>query len=493
MPVFDPRADTYTFKIRPGLKWSDGTPIDASTYAYSLNRSLDPCTFSPLAYSLFAIQDAQAFATETCAPGGRSVDGKIKTLVGDSLLVPDSQTLVIELAAPAPYFLAALTTPVAFAQPEQLIDRYSRQNWFLHLADNGGFGGNLFRVKSWDHRTGQLDLTACLSTCGATLPVAGWGRHTSAPHLRELDFSFLRYADSEETAYKAGELDVALFPSTSFRDAVSGSGSSFVEVKTLAIDYLQPNWAKAPFDDLRARQAFALALDKDALATQMDLMPTNHIVPYGLPGYDPNLLGPDETTNTGGNVPLARQLLQSYADDECDGQFSRCPSFSLQSEERCVDPMTFAYEQAAVRMWRQAFPGYPVKVLSTLCGISGPLTQLYPANAPPMFIAGWIADYPDPQDWLSLQFGPEAVNNLGSVVAPVADTLMAEADQEQDPGQRLALYNEAEQLLVQDVAWIPVGQELAYYAVRPSVVGFASTTLGVPSLDQMYSLELVKR
>ncbi|MGO8947916.1 MAG: ABC transporter substrate-binding protein [Ktedonobacterales bacterium] len=492
MPTFDAHTNTYTFHVRPGLKWSDGTPIDADTYAYSLNRSLSPCTSSPNAYYLYPIQDAQAYSTETCTSGGTAINGKIQTLVGGSLLVPDSQTLVIKLTAPAPYLLAALTTPIAFAQPEQLIDQYGPEDWSQHLTGNGGFGGNLYRVKSWDH-TGHLDLMACLSSCGAGR-LAAWGQHAVAPHLRELDFSFYQTAGDEQVDYQAGHVDVASFLSASYGD--SSKGSTFVEVPTLQITSLQFNWAMAPFDDLRVRQAFALALDKDTLANVLGLIPTNHIVPQGMPGYDPNLLGPDETTKTTGNIALARRLLQSYADDQCGGSLSQCPPVTvLYGGSFCDgggDPVILSYELKAVQMWQQAFPGYPIR---------GPFTGgdcLLPdlnnsAEVPQAFTAFWTADYADPQDWLSLQFGPAAINNFGSVNVPTANMMMAEADQELDSSQRTALYNEAEQLLVTNVAWIPIGQALAYFDVRYSVAGFALTALGYPSLDQIYSIQLLKR
>ena len=111
MPSFDSATNTYTFKIRPGLKWSDGTPIDANTFAYSINRSLNPCTGSVVTYYMFPIKDAPAFSTETCGSDGTTIAGKIQSLIGDSITVPDSQTLVIKLSAPAPYFLEALCYP----------------------------------------------------------------------------------------------------------------------------------------------------------------------------------------------------------------------------------------------------------------------------------------------------------------------------------------------------------------------------------------------
>jgi oligopeptide transport system substrate-binding protein len=494
MPTFNATSNIYTFKIRPGLKWSDGTPIDANTYAYSLNRTLNPCGGSPNTYYLFAIKNAESYSTETCNQAGTGIQGKIQTLLGDSLLVPDPQTLVIKVTAPAPYLLSALTTPVGLAEPEQLIRRYGNQAWTNHLTDDGGFGGNLYQVKSWDHRGGHLDLVACLSACGAGNST-GWGGHRaeSAPHLRELDFSFYRTGDNEQVDYQTNNLDIASFPSASYRD--SRKGSIFEEIQTLEMTYLQVNWAKPPFDDLRVRQAFALALDKDALARQLGLVPTNHIVPAGMPGYDPSLLGPDETTKTTGNVALARGLLQLYADDRCGGRLSRCPPVQLPSGSGpCfagADPMTLSYEQEAVKMWQQAFPGYPVSFVDTS---GGPciLSVVYSPNLPQVFTASWAADYPDPQDWLSLQFGPGAINNLGSVDVATANTLMSQADQELDAHQRTSLYNQAEQLLVMNIAWIPVGQGQAYYDLRSSVTGFALTGLGYPSLDQLYGIELMK-
>ena len=359
MPTFDAGTNTYTFTIRPGLKWSDGTPIDATTYAYSLNRSLSPCTGSPTAYYLYPLKDAPAFSTQTCTNG--AITGTIQSLIGDSLLVPDDHTLLIKLTAPAPYLLAALTTPIAFAQPEQLIERYGNRAWVDHLTDTGGFGGNLYRVKSWDHK-GHLDLVACLSSCGAGV-ARGFGQHTGAPRLHELAFFFYQTPLDEQVDYQPGHLDVASFPSASFRD--SSKGSTFTAAPVLQITYLQLNWADAPFGDLRVRQAFALALDKETLADQLGLMPTNHIVPAGMPGYDPTLLGPDETTNTTGNVALARQLLQSYADDQCGGRFSGCPPVTMvYGSGPCFgggDPTFIASEERTVQMWQQAFPGYPIR------------------------------------------------------------------------------------------------------------------------------------
>jgi oligopeptide transport system substrate-binding protein len=489
MPTFDARTNTYSFNIRLGLKWSDGTPIDANTYAYSLNRDISPCGGSPNTYYLFAIRDAGAFSSEICLPNGKSIQGKIQTLLGDSLLVPDNQTLVIKLAAPAPYLLEALTTPLGEAQPEQFITRYGSFGWTQHLTDDGGLGGNLYRVKSWDQKAGHLDLVSCLSSCGAG-HATGWGGHAagSTPYLRGLDFSFYLTTGYEQVDYQAGNLDIASFPSASYRD--SQKGSVFEEIQTLEMTYLQVSWAKPPFDDLRVRQAFALALNKVTLARQLGLIASNHIVPAGMSGYDPTLLGPDETTSATGDVRLARALLQSYADDRCGGRFSTCPPVVMPYGPCISGTLPADPTLTAVTMWKQAFPGYPIKSSSIdFCGL---ISVIPSPNVPQVFATAWIADYADPQDWLSLQFAPGAINNFSTVDVPAADALMSKADSELDSNQRIALYNQAEQLLVMNVAWIPIGQSLAFYDLRSWVSGFGLTALGYPTLDQVYRIEMVK-
>src|SRR5262249_38660060 len=66
LPAVSADGLTYTFKIKQGIAWSDGTPIDAGTYAYSINRSLDPCTVDNFGFFLYAIKGAAAFITDTC-------------------------------------------------------------------------------------------------------------------------------------------------------------------------------------------------------------------------------------------------------------------------------------------------------------------------------------------------------------------------------------------------------------------------------------------
>ena len=464
MPTFDTSNNTYTFKIRSGLKWTDGTPIDANTFAYSINRSLSPCTGSAVTYYLFAIKDASAYSTQKCGADGTSVVGKIPTLIGDSLNVPDPQTLVITLTGPAPYFLEAICYPTANAQPKQLIDQYGTKNWTSHLTDGTGFGGNMYKLTSWTHK-GDVIVTRNDSF---------WG---TKPKMREIDFKVYQTVSAEYADYLDGKLEQGAAPPAQYKQ--SKARSDFRESGLLAESYYQPVWTKKPFDDIRVRQAFDLALNKDVLSNQVDQgsnIPTNHIVPSGMPGYDPNLVGPDGSPSTAGNVTKATQLMQSYANDPksgCGGKFSGCTPVTLVDSS---DPAVVTYDQAAVAMWQAAFPGYPIK--TSFIDFNTEISLIYSPNVPQIFGIAWIADYPDPQDWLSLQFSPTALNNTGFVTDSAANALMAQADADLG-SDRMSLYNQAEQSLQTQVAWITEYQWKNFYNVPSYVHNFAFDSQGL--------------
>jgi peptide/nickel transport system substrate-binding protein/oligopeptide transport system substrate-binding protein len=108
------------------------------------------------------------------------------------------------------------------------------------------------------------------------------------------------------------------------------------------------------------RQAFALALNKIRLV-QDSLggrgIATNHLVPGGMPGYNPRLKGPDGTTNLTGTLTAARALANAYADARCGGMFSACPAVTL-----ITQPQNTSLANEARDMWLQAMPDYPITI-----------------------------------------------------------------------------------------------------------------------------------
>jgi oligopeptide transport system substrate-binding protein len=312
-----------------------------------------------------------------------------------------------------------------------------------------------------------------------------WG---TQPKLREVDFKIFRTVDAEYSSYLSGGLDQGVAPPAQYKS--SKLRSDFHELPYLAIGYYQPNWAKAPFNNMDARQAFDLALNKDVLANQVNqgsVIATSHIVPNGMYGFNASLTAPDGTTTLTGNVTKAAALMQTYAAANCGGQLSKCPPVTLFDSN---EPSTVTADQAAVQMWQTAFPGYPIK--TSFIDFNTLISLILSSNAPQIWGIGWTADYPDPQDWLSLQFAPSSINNTGNVSVPAANTLMAQADVDLNPTTRAQLYNQAEQLLVTQVAWIPLNQQKTFFNLVPSVHNFTFNSLGVVPLSSWQKIYLTQ-
>jgi ABC-type oligopeptide transport system substrate-binding subunit len=461
---------TYTFHLRKGMMWSDATPIDASTFAYSINRALDPCTGSSTANYLYAIKGAQAFNAAQCPAGTLHSSA---TLIGSSLLVPDPLTLQISLQQPAGYFLAALTWPLSWAVPQAMIEKYPGNGylngWTDHLADNGGFGGNLYCLTKWDH-AGHLELER---------NERFWG---SKPVLRRIEYTLYKTIDTAWEDFIAGKGDVSQPLLTQLEVAKRLKASAVQQTPLLETAYLRPNWHIAPFDDLRIRQAFSLGIDRRALAQdafQNTVIPSIHLVPEGMVGYNPSLVDPIGRTDKDALTPdleKAQALANAYAAEKCGGAFAGCPALIVQGGLASVQRDNLLRQE-----WQTAFPGWPMFFcgVDRRCGSTQiPMPKLYQFSR-----SGWLADYPDPQDFLSLPWTTQAQYNQSYVSIPAVDALCAQADASSDQAVRISLYHQAEQLLVNQVAAIPLYQYTATYVVRSRVVNWRIASAGVTSLS----------
>ncbi len=474
---------TYTFHLRDGLKFSDGKPVTAADYAFGINRTLDPCLASPVAPYLYAIKDAITFNAERCTPGTGSAPNTydtgygqttpvLKDLRHDSVVATDAKTLTITLSAPVAYFLEALAYPSSYAVEQSVVGTNPVNTAWTNTLVTGatGQGGSgPYYVSSWDHK-GSLVLKAN-------------PYFRQQPYLRTINFTIYSDAQKAYAAYQSSKDDIGYPPAAQLAQAMKQR--DFHQQGTLWTNYLGLNWKAAPFDDVRARQAFALALNKDELNASVlhdAQAPTNHIVPQGMPGYNPGLKGPDGVTSTQGDPVKAKALWQQYVAAKCGGQAGNCPQVTLTYSSG--SPTAGSLATAMKQMWKTVL-GVDVALqgeeFDTLLG------QLATQSVQ-MWMLGWFADYPDPEDWLSLQFVPGAPYNAGNVSLPDATTHLNRADTDLNQADRLQQYQQAEQLLVDQVAWVPYDQVMNHWQVRSWIQGYRETALGEPSLDQWLSM-----
>lgn len=460
---------TYTFHLKPNLKFSDGTQLTSADIAYSIDRALDPATQSGLAaYYLRYIKDA-----------GKRSAGNIKTLIGDSLLTPDPSTIIIKAESPVAFFLEALTYPTSYVVEKSVVTKWGK-SWTEHLADNGGQGGaGPFKVSAYEHSK-QIVL------------VPNTNYYNTPPQLRELVIPFFKVSDTTYEAYQTGGVDTTTIPLADYAQA--RTRSDFVRVPALAINYYSMNYNQKPFDVTACRQAFALAVNKDLITSSIwkgSYIPTNHIVPQGQYGYNPNLTGPDNTTTTGGDPTRARQMLQQCMQQQGYSSAASFPPITLTFSSGGIQATRD--EVAALQQMWQSVLGIQVHtndidfnklVAYNTSGASNPL-QFY--SGP-----GWIADYPDPQDWTTLQFdkgSSENGMNFGQNKGPDAaaqQQVQAEleaADLIADPAARQQAYWKAEQQLVNYVAWLPTEQQTISSLVKPCVQNLFTSPAGLMPPD----------
>jgi peptide/nickel transport system substrate-binding protein/oligopeptide transport system substrate-binding protein len=460
---------TYTFHLKPNLKFSDGTPLTSADVAYSIDRALDPATQSGLAaYYLRFIKDSEK----------RSA-GTLKTLIGDSLVTPDPSTVIIKVASPIAFFLESLTYPTSYVVEKSVITQWGK-SWTDHLADNGGQGGaGPFKVSSYQHNK-QIVL----------VPNANY--YNTPPQLRELVIPFYKVGDTTYEVYQTNGVDTTTVPLTDYTQAKTRP--DFVSVPSLAINYYSMNYNQKPFDVTACRQAFALAINKDLITSSIwkgSYIPTNHIVPKGQYGYSPNLTGPDNTATTSGDPTRAKQLLQQCMQQQGYSSAASFPPITLTYSSGGVQAARD--EVAALQQMWQSVLGIQVhtndidfnKLVSyNTSGASNPL----------QFFAGpaWIADYPDPQDWTTLQFDKGSTENgmnFGQNKGPDAaaqQQVQAEleaADLIADPTAREQAYWKAEQQLVNFVAWLPIEQPTIFSLVKPCVQGLFTSPSGLMPPD----------
>jgi len=448
---------TYTFKLRPNLKFSDGTSLTSQDVVYSINRSLEKATKSPTAPAyLNLVKDSD-----------KALAGSVKTLIGDSLLAPDPSTVQIVTNAKAAYFLYTLTYADSFVIEKSLIDQYGTR-FTDHLGDGKGGGSGPFMIKKYA-RGQEIDL------------VPNPNYYGNKPQLKELVFPFYKDGNTAYKAYQTGTIDFATVPVQQLAGAKQLT-NEFKSVPQLATFYWSMNYLVKPWDNIKIRQAFALALNKDEIvhAVYKDTeIATNHIVPKGAFGYNANLKGPDGKATTSGNITLAKQLLTEGLKEE--GLASMPPVTAyVASAGSAAARNEFATEQ---QMWQTAL-GVTVqiqdedfnKLLDDINSAAGN------AKGIGLYNIAWIEDYPDAQDWLTLQFdkgSPNNALNYGQNNSSAASAqqanqkLMETADANiTNSTERTQQYNTAEQSLINDVAWLPIYQQQVQLVRKVCVVGY---------------------
>jgi len=494
---------TYTFTLRAGLRFSDGTPITATDVTYSLDRAIGPChdptdptqpgadaprSDPPLSQVFASIKDASAYSAEGCDQDGRPVaaaygqhDPVIESLIGDSLRPMDTTTLAITLAHPDAGFLVALAHPVASIVERAVIARYG-DAWTSHLADNGGQGtSGMYAVKSWRQ---VLDTEAGL--------VLTRQAHYSgtAPRLREVDIAYFRDENHAVLGYERGSVDLVLrtqpLDAHMFQSQPGRHQTPSPEVFTLALNPYYP-----PLDDLRVRQALALALDRTLLGLA-NVSPAAELLPSTIPGVAAqSAIAGGASGSNAGDAAHARELWLGYVHDSCGGAAEKCAAVPLVERTCNVQPMPASVAQAIGDVWQAALPGLRIRYIDDTpnCFFAGEVDGCLRPGVTAHTLA---ADVPDAQALLA-PFAVPQERAPYCVLDPQVRDWLRQAAVSGNPAARARLQEQAQRQVLDSAVVLPVYRPELVWLARPIAADFPTPAWYWFSPDAWAAIHLVRQ
>lgn len=426
----------YTFHLRPEARFHSGKQVTAQDFKYSLERACDPATRS---------QTAETYLGDIVGVKDRLL-GLANEVSG--IKVIDNHTLQITIDAPKEYFLSKLAYPTAFVVDKSNVE--SGNKWWRNPNGTGPF-----KLKSWDDENIILERN---------------DDYYFEPAMVK-NVVFRLWGGAPITLYENGHIDAAPVYQSDIervRDPANPLNQELHIAPEFTLSYIGFNSTKPPFNDPLVRQAFSHAIDKDKIVRLVlkDMAEkADGILPPDMPGYNENLQGLSY------DPELAKRLIavSGY------GNVSNLPPITLTSSGLGV---ASPVEAALVDMWRRNL-GVEVEIRQLDPGI---YFSVLMGKKDEMYVAGWGADYPDPQNFLDILFHSGTEDNLGEYSNPEVDALLEKARVEQNPAKRISLYQEIEQLLVDNAACLPLFFSVSFTLVKPYVKDLPLAPLWLPRL-----------
>jgi len=437
MPAVSDDKTTYTFRIRPGVRFANGRELEAADFVYALERTLDPATKSAWPAFLRNIRGAKDFE-EARKNGDREAH-----VVG--LHAPERMTLRIELAKPDLSFLWVLTLPYTYAVPREEVERQG-DDFYRHPCGTGPFV-----IAEWQRglrlrfeRNPHYD-------------------RPNPPGYEALELLIGYDEMTQSMMFERGDVDI--LPSLSQPDYVRFRRDPHwrpyvCSLQIQETDFLVMNTELDPFKDARVRQAVCYAVDRERIVKVLSNrgVPATSLIPPGVPGYDPGRRGYAR------DVWKARQLLV---------EGGRATGFTV--------PLWYIADNdrwgRIGEVVKQDLAEIGIDVELRPVAFSVCIDAIGRQGEVPFSILGWTEDYPDPGDFLhALCDGTRIVkndcNNMAFYDSKPVNDLLARAAIQTDENKRLALYRQAEDVVLEDAPYCPLLYNIESRMAQPRVKGF---------------------
>jgi oligopeptide transport system substrate-binding protein len=458
---YNDKLDEITFTLRPGLKYSDGTLINAQRFVYAILRNVNPATAGQYAAITDDIKGAIAYRsadlTTTSADDLQKLRDAVEVRALDSSGNPctgydqaNCNTVKISLAQPAPYFHTVMSLWVAAPVKQELIEAGGSE-WWREPKNQVGNGPFIWTVNERDVKSEFIPNPYYW---------AGQPKYN-------LEYRYNPDTAVVYNAYKNNELDIANLGAEDLKAAKADpSLSQELRIYAGSCTYAVMFHAqKEPFTDPKIRAAFAYGLNREAWVTDILKglgIPTLTWIPQGFPGYDA------QETRWNYDPEKAKQMIK----ESSYGSVDKIPPITLTFSDSPRNRTRFEW---LANQYKQSL-GIDMKLNPVEATAYSALTKDV-STAPQLYILGWCADYPDPQNWLSVYWltGTQCEDFGYSNLE--LDKLIKAADVEADPVKRMKLYDEAQKFMIGDVPNAILYIRPNAYLVKPWVKGINQTPM----------------
>ena len=411
----------YTFKIRENAKWSDGQAVTASDFVYSWQRLVDPATAADYCY----MADILLNANEIMA------GEKDKSELGVKAI--DEHTLEVTLHTPCPYFEEIMAFPSLMPVRQDMIEKGGDQ-WTFDLSTYVGNGP--YKMESWEHNS-KIRLVKSENY---------YDYAKLGPNA--INFALMDDANAIYAAFNSGQLNF-------IEEVPVAEIPTLVEQGKLNIDkyigtyYVCFQTQKAPFDDVRVRKAFSLAIDRNYIVEQITRtgqVPASGFVPYGV--NDALGIEGDDFRTVGGNyMDVSKEAYEANCEEArrllAEAGYEGGAGFPVVEYLYNTSDNHKAIGEALQQMWQDEL-GVTVNLVNQEWN-----TFLQTRKEGNYSIArnGWIADYNDPMSFLDMWMTGGG-NNDAQYSNAKYDDLIKQAKATNDPAERMKLMHEAEDILM---------------------------------------------
>jgi peptide/nickel transport system substrate-binding protein/oligopeptide transport system substrate-binding protein len=438
----DPSNTVYRFMLRPGAKWSNGDELAAGDFVYAFRRLMAPSTGAPYASILYSLKNA-----EKINKGKLAVEA-----LGVRAL--DKRTLEVTLEEPVPYFIAQLAHITAKPLHQKSIEAFGSD--FVHPAHIVTNGPFLLKELTPNERI---------------VLVRNPAYHDSAQVALDAEiFYFLEDRAAGLRRFMAGEIqsydDVPVEQIGFVRARLA---DSFKVAPTLASYFYAFDTRREPFDDKSVRQALSMAIDREFLAERIwggTMEPSYSFVPPGIESYGTPEIVKWKELDQLDRVDEARRLL-GEAGFGAGGRKLAVEIRLSNSENHRATAIAIA------DMWKE------IGVETTLFATDATTFYAFLHQKPPFDVvrSGWVADFPDAQNFLFLAQSNNQALNIASFSNEIYDELMREAQTKGAPAQRRWLLHEAEALLLDEQPDLVLLTYMSRNLVSPKLKGWEPNVL----------------